>query len=656
MWFRTPPIMDAGNIGGIPGPISPRRNHTRCSRCARAMGIISVAVVLLGAVLYAVFSLLGFKTAISTDQDTVCSSPSCLHLAEALGRSLNSSANPCADFFQFACGVSAKEDVFETSSAKVLEAARDALTSSVNISNDPHKLLQKASQLYQECGDVRRKNRKDARDLLFFLKQRRLDLSGEPDVEPLDVALSLDLRYGLKTLFDISVLDGYLVIRKRSNLAAWIARKSKLVQQGSYETYIEHVFTTLDFRNGTRTSEIVDLVLKTDEIVLSLLSFHSKVTEGASYNTIFIYNATNTLVLRKPGWKTHFQKHYDRVVTRQPVLDYLEALFAQTTSTSLVTYVIWEAVRQMGPFTDYRLIPEDEDLDATGQRCFEAVMTVLGVPVLSYVLAEGVKASSILSAKTLFHKVVQSFYSATNLTLLRDFSIDIVNSGELLASQSIADRYEDLAEVRQPFLMSYLRALAVVRQQELESIDALGQFVKSEHLFGYKILYDKQRKLFTVPTSLLRDPFFAEDAPPGVRFGGLGRIIARGLGSSLPKNLGVTACLRHMSNERVKEDIITDTVVINTLYDAFKPRSNSLVESAEMLRQDGLFFLAYCHLWCNAQDASPAACNLPLMNSVKFSHAFRCPAGSAMAPAKICLANETARAGLGNSRVFWWKQ
>ncbi|XP_040072449.2 neprilysin-1-like [Ixodes scapularis] len=199
-------------------------------------------------------------------------------------------------------------------------------------------------------------------------------------------------------------------------------------------------------------------------------------------------------------------------------------------------------------------------------------------------------------------------------------------------------------------------------------------------------VYTYSLNVVNINAALLVLPFYTDDLPVPLNYGGIGTIVAHeiihGFDASgrLYDDIGefedwwsnetsstyreISACFQEQmqalsprSGSVTLEENLADNGGVRCAFDAYvfaasQDRRIIQLKGLDSFEEDQLFFLNYCYKFCGVnRDVHPGKrggessypverlrCNVPLMNLPEFSNAFDCEPGAAMNPSERCSA------------------
>ncbi|XP_075550636.1 endothelin-converting enzyme 1-like isoform X2 [Dermacentor variabilis] len=150
-----------------------------------------------------------------------CTTPGCIEHAKALRAAMNSSVQPCSDFYSFSCGswkpVGRHRSVIETIFARSFDIAVQQLERDANDSDLPIAQLYFQSCLAEHSDtSLKEEVRKFAqfkRDLGLFWPEEWPE-NGSLAVPPLKVLINMSINWNINPIFKVRAMPGYKGRRK----------------------------------------------------------------------------------------------------------------------------------------------------------------------------------------------------------------------------------------------------------------------------------------------------------------------------------------------------------------------------------------------------------------------------------------------------------
>ncbi|KAL1477607.1 hypothetical protein MTO96_035601, partial [Rhipicephalus appendiculatus] len=595
----------------------------------------------------------------------VCVSPGCVQLADRLAASIDAAVNPCDDFYRFACGgivglVANSTSSVSHSAPTPVGDHQDAVLSRVHtvlanwaVEDKIQTPLQTSAFLYQGCNAVVGARKKGVRRLVRFLQQCHLNFAKQEDLDtdPLDLTLNLDVRYNVKTLFDVAAEGLQLLVRPRRALETWSSQRQAYIRKHTYSDYLENTFTLLGFPTRMRITFMAASVWETEDTVLRLFA---RVKPDDKTLVKFDYVEPGT-IMERPDWKRHLGRFWDRAAVKGTSMAvFLKHVFADLTQLAITQYIFWEVVRQLGPLADYRLSVPDENAQLAEGRCFRLVYDVAGLAPLAFVLAQEVSTETVLLATSFISGLLRNV-GATNVSmrvvdprhLLQETASSTPSPGRR-AGDAVAPE-DSLADVHQndeggAFLYTFLRVMLAMRERELNSLDALLPIPTAEDLLASHVTVDASNRRLTVPTLMLVQPWFSPEVPRSFNYAGLGFAVVRELiraGIRLKARFPAKSTMAGSSCNRTTQG--TDgralEILLRVLDRSGRERNKlRLPGSLDSMSEEQLFFLAYCTGGCPSVESAYRAggeCNDVLRSTPHFGGSFQCSGGMHMNPTPL---------------------
>ncbi|XP_014666007.1 PREDICTED: neprilysin-11-like [Priapulus caudatus] len=232
---------------------------SRWSRAHRILLALVILLLLISIALAATLAVFYLRlTKVADDSSNVCVTPACVQYAAMFSENMNRAADPCEDFYEYACGgwirkneISADElshGVYDTIDRAVLLTLRDALEEPVIV--EYSEATRKTRKLYEECIDIASVDERKAMPLRQLL--RDLNATSWPITEAQWDPVRFDLTrllavawlHGFDAIYDLSVgvddrhSDRHILTLDSASLGLGENTKNQYLNRTEYGHYI----------------------------------------------------------------------------------------------------------------------------------------------------------------------------------------------------------------------------------------------------------------------------------------------------------------------------------------------------------------------------------------------------------------------------------
>ncbi|XP_064457025.1 neprilysin-1-like [Ornithodoros turicata] len=665
-------------VGPSPSAVLGTPAHPPMSPRKRSVGRIAlpiVGILLVCVIVLAVYRTISPLVGSMKVETNACTSSSCTYFATIYREALNSSVDPCQNFYQFVCSrwTTSHRDPFMRSIRDTFFGALDRQLSNIFTPREGQTAVQKAARFFQSCRAISR-----GFDGLQELKKvlRRIGIlwphySQDPDTLSAMFVLSMDWEW--PTLLDFRKNrreeNLWYEISCAASFGALVNHRVGALKKGSYVSYFEMLRERFN-QNLNQTITYEEMSVLEEKVLKSLYTAY--IVDAADEIVWTTLDNLTTLAASNKKWQQALQLDANtssrgdiKIAIRNYA--YFEDVFnliEQVGEKDMHLFLGWNLVQHVVFYASNDLI--DNYLKDTGvnaeetKRRFCVCMTqkYMGVAIYHMYFQELVKAhvvqdiTHIIKNVHLYfiHRISQAHWLKANSTLINGLGatekpLRYLNNAFNSRLDDAYYRYEDMSK---NFLQNYQKAIQGLRNSDENYITAM-KCDTIERGRTYE-MFDVRKDFMLAPYSLTV-PFYDFETPSGIKFGGLGMQIAKALAHLLwvtnwqkDSNTSITftvetdCFLSTMQDHVIGSEGLYRWMPLNALWEAF--RSASGVADANLAHlpqysESMLFFISSCYPECGG-NKSEDICNAPLRHSRRFAETFSCPVGSPMNPKAKC--------------------
>nr|XP_050035777.1 neprilysin-like [Dermacentor andersoni] len=621
-----------------------------------------------------------------------CDSRHCADLAKRLADSINTSADPCDDFYSFVCGRTYVTSVLDHANEK---ATQDQLA---ELAHDVWH-VGRASRLYHKCLEPEPKERAaNIRAIKKLLRKLSLRWPKEQplpgDRHPMDVMLEMAIKWDINFLFGLQAIDSHvtgkvLVFRKARPTAAWVDRIENPLSLAEYARHVEHHLKIIEASSKVNHAILMQLERSFTEAILNT-------SREQSWLTLSKFDS-KTASLGKGILVKYIRLHYNKdqlnhswasddwaVLEDANALTNIDKLFEKHTREHLLIGIAWLFIQShlWAVAGEPELMFRNDIDEKKKHACLEYVNSRLGLLTSAKHLTQLFPTSEsrqevsdfLLSLKSELKSLAENArWIDLETREMAKRKIDRVALNVLPAEQFFAPLQRALLYEAFPsmndsvFFESWLKVSSTY--QALQSHKHFRDVYSKRRVFGQEPLsYNYLLSVVDAAMVALEPPRYYVGAPVVINYAGAGTLFALEISKSFDE-LGTTVDSRGETvrwwgraqstdydrrlscdlGKHVTIPLIPTIPALEASYSAYKTAVSREADARGVRREVGLrgldtyseeeiFFMTYCYALCGGKGStrSQEKCNVPLRHSSKFAEAFRCPEGSKMNALKKC--------------------
>lgn len=498
---------------------------------------------------------------------------------------MDKTANPCDDFYQYACGNWSKHnpipkdkagyDTFETLRESLDVVLKNLLEEPImkdyenSDDDDDDDAVVKAKHLFQSCMNNDILEKRLEKPLLAILEE----LGGWPILSPnwnpkeFDwLLLTAQLRlYNNDILIsywvgpDIKDSDQYIIQFDQTSLGLptkdYFLQPSNAIYLNAYKTYMVKIATLLGSSLNDTQKQVEELI----EFERKLAKITSSPDERKDVSDLYKKMSIGELKMIIPQIDWH--KYLSIVLTRpaqmsEPVvifaLQYMQNLIhllSKTTSRTISNYLLWRFVRHRVNNLDdrfqeakqrfYKILFGREQSPPRWKNCVAQVNSNMGMVVGSMFVKSYFNENSKNDTLLMTREIQNSFIELLNKTIWIDSRTKEIASKKveamllrigypdfILEPESLNERYKNVViEPNKYFenVLNILRHLTKIEQDRLGS--HVNKTIWTTAPAVVNAYYSRNKNQIIFPAGILQPPFYHAYFPRSLNYGGIGVVI-----------------------------------------------------------------------------------------------------------------------------------
>lgn len=617
-----------------------------------------------------------------------CDSAACLEHAYYLRKSLQKSANPCNNFYQYVCGSWTPPRKGQSSVGQVIHHRVIAAIRAVAETHPPvskAKGTRKAYDMYKSCAEARASASSNIDELKLLMKQLKLSFLERIDEDPLKTLAILSVQWNLDFLFKIAIYtptnatDNVIVLYPGSMINYFRAddlgedflneqvRKHKELIFPDSEEHVEE-FHRLRREVVERTHPLTIPARGAIWDSFQLQKIQDKATPevNSSVWADILYNAWGRQYLVNP---------LDTIFVTDRRLFYVLNSLIQMYPWRLLNYISWKFVELFGwildgPIATARFRARGDLAMAIQLECCKFVERTYGFALSARYLLEKVDDSQHTQITNFLNTIQESLVRLIDSTSWMDEATrqaarkKIVQHtrwiwlrGQIAYRTKLDGLYNEYPRMGSVFVKNW-RASSAAQFQG--SGNMLLEYATTSDPSLYRYVY--HMNAVSIPMSLLFKPMYSVDAVPAMNYAGLGAVYAQLL-MQLLDSVGVqfdhdnrlkpwlseAAAQEHRRRAECKDAgdqeylPVWEKAAFRLIQAAFNENKNVTARhnlKGLNLSDDAIFYMTYCYISC-ARTSSKAdivrrteACNA-FRESQHFADVFNC-SSSKQKQSKAC--------------------
>ncbi|XP_042901081.1 neprilysin-2 isoform X3 [Parasteatoda tepidariorum] len=553
----------------------------------------------------------------SSDMSDICLTPGCVKTAAEILQNLNEDADPCDNFYKFACGGWLDKHAIadDRSSVSVFSDVQDELNLKLRVLLDKQsdgsepKTVKMIKDMYDSCMNLKSIEKSDSEPLQKVLKT----LGGWPvvvgenwDGSNFDWMETLfafrKLGYSHDILVDLSVTADYrnntVHIIDLDQTSLGMPDRTYLVKglnDSSTEAYFNLMIKTAK-KLGANEQTVEKELLQALNFEITLANYSLPREERRNLSSMYNKFTLPQLQELVPGidWPKYFNgllndpitENETMIVSVPKFLKKFGELIATTDKRIVANYMLWRVVAQSLTMLskDWRALAQEYSSVITGksqeeprwEQCLSSLSGSLGIALSSYYVKHYFKGDSKHRAMELVKYISKEFLIILEQIDWMDDETKkqakekakaitpyIGYPQELLNESLVMELYENLTITNGSYfenIMSLRRWSTDYAFSQLRKPNIKGEWKKHARAAVVNAFYNALENSIEFPAGILQNAFFNKDRPHYMNFGGIGYVIGHEIthgfddrGRQFDKDGNNKNWWDHTTDERFKE-------------------------------------------------------------------------------------------------------
>ncbi|PIK43745.1 putative membrane metallo-endopeptidase-like 1 [Apostichopus japonicus] len=681
--------------------------------------------------------------------EQTCNTAHCVKTAANVIESMNMEANPCEDFYEYSCGGWIKshtipEDRSSFSSFSVLrenlQVTLKGLFDKPKLDSDIHAIGM-VKDFYASCIDVETIEAKDAQPLTELLTELGgwPVLGNQPGGDWREVDYNFEDLWSKMASYELFLLvEGFVEVNEKNSMVRVLTVDQPMLGMESRDYFLDdskygkEKQAYLNFMKGvakllgadpTQVDTDMDAVLAFETKIANMTVPSTERRDGEAN-----YNLFTLKELDEDVPQINFRKYFeallpstDTIVDSEPVVNYspeymrqAAKLIAETPPRTIANYMLWLFVKILIPeisqrFRDvqqqyYNVLKGTSSSTARWRECVDAINDAMNCYCRMYV-AETFSGASKENTKLMITKLKQSFKTLLESNDWMDAATKKVAAEKIDGMQEhigypdwimddvkLNEKYADITITAGDYFTNVLQNMRLNSKIGFSKLRLPVD--KTEWSTGPAIVnafYSSMKNLIIFPAGILQPPFYHENSPDYLNYGGIGMVIGHEIthgfddrgrqydkegnliqwwtNSSIVSFKERAQCIvdqysgyempengMHINGKQTQGENIADNGGLKQSYKAYRLLEQNSQEAMKSLpgidlNSEQLLYVNFAQVWCTLFRPEGVTSRLltgyhspdryrvigTLHNSDDFARVFQCSADSAMNSKKKCV-------------------